>query len=285
MCRKYCCSITPEECYGPSTFNPNPWLTVFSGSCGKFIILCFLISSLLFVAMVIYASTYASSVLNHPNIVCVPYFSFFCWGILLPICLILWFLAIFLPLWRSSANKRDVIMVLSMVVVFLYGGAFILFSTLAPISDEDGLIIRDGNNSDIMFRYIYVGENIKAYPILLQSDGINDIYPNSTCDRKSLPDLCPIFGPLRGINTSEAFKCTPNAEEGIGLLLLYLGPFIGLARTAMNLGIAFPVFFLFGFTLLMRRRSFNFDELIENRLCLPSKRGPNTRTQSMYQAL
>jgi hypothetical protein len=286
MCRKYCDSTNPEELDALCTFELTPWSTMFSGSCGKFIILCLLISFVLFVMMTIYAGIYATSVSNHPSIVCVSSSSFFIWGIIVPIVLAGWLLSLFLALGLGSGEGKIFIIVFGIILVFFYGTMFILYSTLSPISDENGIIIRDGNNSDVMFQYLDDGENMKAYPIFLRSDGINDTYPNSTCGPKPFSDLCRVFGPLRGINASEAFRCTPNDAEGLELLLLYLGPFMGLARTAMNLGIAFPAFFLFGFTLLMRRRLYPPDSWIENRLCLPSRRsGLNKLTQSEYEAL
>jgi hypothetical protein len=172
-----------------------------------------------------------------------------------------------------------------MIFIYFFGAFIIFSSTSLPISIEDWLIIRDDNNSDIMFQYFKNGKDLIAFPIFLRPDGINDTYPNSTCGPKPFSDLCPLFGPLRDLNTSKVLKCTPNGE-GFEPLLLDMGPFMGLARTAMNLGIAFPVLFLFGFTLLMRRRLYPSDSWIENRLCLTSRRSElNERTRSEYEAL
>ena len=279
MCRKnnnWTCLVEYDA--DACVFGHNSWSKVFGGSCGRFIIFCFFLCLILFITMVIYIAIYTSSILNHPNIICLPSFSFFSWGILMPACWVFWLMSILCTIRLSSERKKTMAVVYT-IVVFAYAAIFILLPSMAPFSAEHGVIIREDNTSNIMFQYLYErGDRSEAYPIFLHLDNINDTYPNSTCDFWPFSNLCPLFGPLRGINVSGAFRCSKSsAEEDFEPLLLYMKPLLGLANTAMNLCIAFSAFFILGFALLMKRRLFPSERWIENQLCWPSLRGEYTR--------
>ena len=278
MCRIDCMCNTIECCHERTPFEHNSWSKVLSGPCGRFIVLLFLLSLMLFLAMVVYASIYVIQVLNQPNIICVPS-SFIYWCLAMPTTLVLWFLIMLYTIWFKSGKKEVYMDCCEMCVFFITCSCIGIFAggffNMLVVGEVAG-IIREGNHSDIMFQYFHgYSGNLTAYPIFLRRDDINYIYPNSTCYFVPFSDLCPIFGPLRDIaNFPGAFRCLPNGGDGIEPFLLYLGPLLGSFHTAVNLGVAFAIFAVFGCFFLFVRRRLPPHEWIENRCCWSSREEP-----------
>jgi hypothetical protein len=150
--------------------------------------------------------------------------------------------------------------------------AIICLPPYAPLSGIEGLIIKEENNSDIMFQFLTnYGEDSticpSAYPIFFRPDDITDMFSNSSCKFVPFSELCPVFGPLPKTNLSGAFRCHPNAGYGLELFASYLAPRLEFAHTATNLVAAFIFLFEFGYFSLSRRRWSSPDEWCENHCC------------------
>ena len=221
-----------------------------------------------------YVGIYASSVSNHSDIICVPSNHFLFHRITMPIQIVtfhLGLLCIFLFGLEKVTYKccsKEYLTIISLASI-----GFLLLPISVLLFYEEGVIIKGYNNSDVMFQYFNnFGDDPRVYPIFLQLDGINNTYPNSTCDFVPFSELCLGFGPLPNSNLSGAFKCQPKNVDGLEPFLLYLKPLLKFAHTAMNLYIAFIFFFAVGYFSLVGRRLLTPDEWIENRCCWLSHR-------------
>ena len=329
--------------YYTETLARTPWSKVFNGPCGRFLILCFFLSLVLLVAMIAYVGIYMSSVLNDPNIMCMPFF-IFAWKFVLPYVLTLWFLTTFSLIWVnygtkqshmncrmlvylsthfsvffcffffllgatsfSLFNRRDMFPVL--MILLLSGVAigfiwveiglryhedcrvfpylcssvsycvmFLFLVIFTSVFAEHGVIIKGNNSSDIMFQYIGSRSDPKAYPLFFRLDGINNIFPNSSCDFVRFYDLCPAFGLLQDINFPGAFRCQPNSKDGLEFLLPYLESLMGFSRHVNDIGITFAIFFALAYVFMMERRLLSSEEWVENRLFQSSFGKLNERT-------
>jgi hypothetical protein len=259
------------------TIVPTSWPKVFSGPCGKLAALFFFLSLVLFVVMITYVGIYVNLLLNHPSTVCVTYpFAFL--SIAMPIVLVLWFLTTLYIIRfchdTRATSKRHRIM--CCFIIFLgYVGLFLGLQLYAPLYSMEGLIIKVDNDNDTMFQFLrdYEGNSagyLNAYPIFFKPDGIDNMFPNLTCDFVLFYDLCPVFGPLRSTDLPGALRCRPNAECCPGPFVSYLEPLSGLGCTAASLCAVFTMFFQFGYFLLVERRLSSPKTWIENQFC-PSR--------------
>ena len=276
MCGADCIGILNEK-YTVETIMPTPWPTVFSGPFGRLIILCFFLSSVSFIAMMAYIGMYVNLLLSHHGILCVPY-SFTRLSIGTPIVLVLWFLNT-LYIMRFCHRTRTTPMhhrVAWCGIIFLsYMGVFLGLQIYAPLFSIEGLIIKEENGTDLMFQLLNHQEENSAgcpdvYPILFQASGLENMFPNSSCDFVPFYNLCPVFGPLRSTNFSGAFRCRQNAGHDLGSSMAYLESLSGFGCTATSLGAIFSVFFQFGYLLLMERRLLPPNEWVEKQCCQSS---------------
>jgi hypothetical protein len=276
------------------TIKPTSWSKVFSGSCGRLMILCFLVSLVLFIAMLIYIGIYANSVLNHPNTICVPY-SFIAWSIVMPIVLVLKFLtALYVIRFCLGARKNPMgyRRLCSNYIFFIFYIIFLVILIWVPIFNITGLIIKGDNDTDIMFQLLvsYGGDppgwvpNIlpvadpgsypdayRVYPIFFQPDGINDTFPHSTCDHVPFSDLCPVFGPLRSTNLSGVFRCRPNRRYSLEPFTpFYSKPLSGIGITGTHLASKFAFLFSIAWIHLLHRRLLPPDQWMEHQCCRSS---------------
>ena len=257
MCRADWFATLIEECMA-DPYERNPWSKVFSGPCGRFIILCIFLDLMMFIIMVTYLGIYVNSVLNHPNIICVPWLIDE-WRIKIPSALGLMFLGALCSIWfwlrKKGTSRCCYIHCCDFFGIFWSGflfGTFIIVLIMA--AEYQGVVIQEDNNNDIMFQYFFRwGEGPVAFPILLRPDDVNNTYSNSTCRFVTFSQRCNI--PLRNAShLSGAFRCTPNGQEGLELLSLYFMPLLESLYTANKLGISFLIFFAFIYLSLMGRR-------------------------------
>jgi hypothetical protein len=125
------------------------WSKVFDGACGRFLILCFFLSLALFVTMIAYVGAYVGSVLNDPNIICVPFFLSVLMPIL-PIVLTLWFLATLgsicvVPIMEEAHMCCRIFLYLStysfLLLCTAFFSIFVVYSFDATYSHFNGLSI------------------------------------------------------------------------------------------------------------------------------------------------
>ena len=277
-------TTTPTEASHPKARVPTHWSKVFGGPCGRFIIFCFFLGLALFAAMIFYIVLYASSVLNNPNIMCTPFF-LFAWISVLPTMLVIWFLAIFFSLCcvddhkAQKARCRNCRACFCTYISISYGILYVLALGFVSISSEQWVIIKDHNNSDIMFQYLGNKFDSKVYPILSRPNNINDTFPNSTCEPVQFSSICFHIDPFRYSNLSKVFRCQPNDEDSVEFTFLYLKPLTELSQTAITLGLLSVIFFVLGYNSVMQRRLSSPDKWIGKQCCRPFNSKPNEWTR------
>ena len=264
---------TAPEKHDVRSFKQNPWSRVFSGPCGRFIILCFFLSLVLFVAMVAYVGIYISSLLNDPDILCLPFFFLF-WGLCISAVLILWFSTTFCSIWLDSGTEeadRNCRGCPCTYISMMYLVCFLCLLIYTLIFGDIGVIVKESDANDTLFQYLGSRFDPQVYRVFSLPDNTSDIYRNLTCDSALFYGFCPHYVPLvQKTNFSEAFKCLSYNEDDLESLLLHLESPMRFSRNSSTLGIAFTIFFAFGYVLAMKRRFSPREEWIENRLCWSS---------------
>jgi hypothetical protein len=282
MCDIDSTTTTPSKTSSPSKPLVLPsWSQVFSGPCGKFLILCFLSSLAFFIAMIAYVGIYTNSLSNDPNLMCTPFF-LFAWTLMIPPILAAWFVVTVSSVWFDIREKFEHTRCPGGAFIFTSLIHFVFFISallIASILSESGVIIKANNNTDMMFQFLGSQFDPKVYTLFSHSNVTNDTFSNSACESFPFSRICPTLGRFRYTYLQNVSRCQPNAEEdALRFSLLYLEPLVGSSRTALNFGILFACFFTFGYIVAMTRRLSPPNEWIDYQCCLPSNIGPNERT-------
>jgi hypothetical protein len=260
MCRVHDVT-TPDNARNPRTAVRVPWPIVFSGFYGGHITLCLSFCCVLFAMAMSQVFMYVRSVLNYPNIICLPR-SFAIWTIAIPIMLLLWFLVTICSFWFCLGRKwawSDEWGAFGMRLNDLFVGAFlgtflyILFTTPGGL---EGIIIKHDNDSDIMFQYLPRLEGgFDVYTIFPRYYDLKKIYSSYSCIGLPFSHICSVFSPLQSpANFSEVWQCQYGVGQGPKPTFLHSEPLLDFSHTAAYLGIAFTIFFGSGHWLLIRQR-------------------------------
>ena len=254
----------------------NTWSKVFSRPTGRFLILSGFICLVLFIAMLVQTYTYIQQVMDDTNIMCISS-SAHDWAILSP--LIFANGAVMLFTFFASFSCRIQLgryfMCFYIVLLLLYIPMLLIMASISSLSNESGMVIRH-ENSSIMYQYMFTNHQVYAYPIVPDIDDINVTDLNMTCDSMKTSDICRGRDRILRANFSEIFLCHHSNDEGLHYITSYLELFSSRANSAANLYIAFLIFFLPTFIIVLFRRFVPEHYWCENKLC--ESHGTSERT-------
>ena len=246
---------------------------MYTGACGQFTILCFILCLGFCIATIAQAGIYINSVNTDQHILCGPSAVDF-WGLLLPVEWGPTLLLLILLVLNLRLNRREIGYVHSRVhsmTITLILLAPILWCVetwyVLPMSIHAGAIIQPYNTS-FLYQYGSLYGRPQVFQIFLDIVDLNETASNSTCSPYMTRDLCSCGRDLLSrLNTSTVFRCIPNDDKGLHFILSYLEPFSNISHSAANLHTTFVVFFIFVFFMSMYRRFVPQEKWFDNYLC------------------
>ena len=264
----YCCGLE-EERYSPFRTKETPCSKMYTGACGRFTILCFILCLVFCIATIVQAGIYVNSVNTDQHILCTPSAAFFwitlpgMWSVILipGLCSLLHFC---LERYRSGACWLSIAMgciIIPSIILCLVVWYFL------PLGSPGAAVIQPYNTS-FMYQYGWMNGRPVAFPILLNITDINETTSDLTCNPYKTRDLCPPGrNRLSQLGISTVFRCIPNDDEGLHFILSYLEPSSNISHSAVILHTIFVAFLTFSTCMLLYRRFVPPEEWFENYIC------------------
>ena len=269
------CSFDDDDSVYDSRSGVTPVSKMYTGACGRFTILCFILCLVFCIATIVQAGRYVNSVDTDQHILCSPSASTFWIVLLIFWCSVLILLLFSLSLWFLDKCVCAFVWV-GMISTWVIMPSILLCVVvwyLVPLANTGGAVIQPYNTS-FMYQYGWMNGRPVAFPILLNITDLNEATSDLTCSPYKTRDLCPPRrNRLSKLGISTVFRCIPKDDEGLHFILSYLEPLSNISQSAVNLHATFVAFLIFVTCMTMYRRFVPQEKWFDNYICKLSNVG------------